>query len=328
MNTQIPPAPVSELEDIRTGSSVEALKRAYLDNLFYIQGKYCDVATPHDLYMAAAYSVRDRVLARWIKTARSYKSSGARTVCYLSAEFLVGPHLANNLVNLGLVDAAEKAAEELGLDYREIIDQEEEPGLGNGGLGRLAACYMDSLATLQIPSIGYGIRYEFGIFDQEIHDGWQQEISDLWLRNGNPWELPRPKLRFPVRFGGHSEHYTDNQGRLRVNWVPELVVKSSGRVVFLKVDDVDWVDAAGNYVKIHAGKETHQLRETMSRLEQRLDPEKFLRIHRSTIVNIERIRELQQQFHGDYLVVLKNGQRLTLSRSYRDRIQQLLDRSL
>ena len=224
MNTQIPPAPVSELEDIRTGSSVEALKRAYLDNLFYIQGKYCDVATPHDLYMAAAYSVRDRVLARWIKTARSYKSSGARTVCYLSAEFLVGPHLANNLVNLGLVDAAEKAAEELGLDYREIIDQEEEPGLGNGGLGRLAACYMDSLATLQIPSIGYGIRYEFGIFDQEIHDGWQQEISDLWLRNGNPWELPRPKLRFPVRFGGHSEHYTDNQGRLRVNWVPELVV--------------------------------------------------------------------------------------------------------
>jgi two-component system LytT family response regulator len=107
-----------------------------------------------------------------------------------------------------------------------------------------------------------------------------------------------------------------------------LVVKSSGRVVFLKVDDIDWVDAAGNYVKIHAAGETHQLRETMSRLEDRLDPEKFLRIHRSTIVNIERIRELQQQFHGDYLVVLKNGQRLTLSRSYRDRIQELLDRSL
>jgi starch phosphorylase len=224
MSTQRPPSPVAELEDVRTGSSVQALKRAYLDNLFYIQGKFRDVATPHDLYMAAAYSVRDRVLARWIETARSYKSSGARTVCYLSAEFLIGPHLANNLVNLGLAEPARQAAEELGLDFVEILDQEEEPGLGNGGLGRLAACYMDSLATLQIPSIGYGIRYEFGIFDQEIHDGWQQEISDLWLRNGNPWELPRPKLRFPVKFGGGTEHYTDDQGRLRVNWIPDLVV--------------------------------------------------------------------------------------------------------
>ena len=224
MSTQRPSSPVAGPEDVRTGSSVQALKRAYLDNLFYIQGKFRDVATPHDLYMAAAYSVRDRVLARWIETARNYKSSGARTVCYLSAEFLVGPHLANNLVNLGLAETAKQAAEELGLDFVEILDQEEEPGLGNGGLGRLAACYMDSLATLQIPSIGYGIRYEFGIFDQEIHNGWQQEISDLWLRNGNPWELPRPKLRFAVKFGGHTEHYTDEQGRLRVNWIPDMVV--------------------------------------------------------------------------------------------------------
>jgi two-component system, LytTR family, response regulator len=107
-----------------------------------------------------------------------------------------------------------------------------------------------------------------------------------------------------------------------------LVIKTAGRVVFLKVEDVDWIDAAGNYVRIHAGDESHMLRETMGKLEERLDPEKFLRIHRSTIVNIERIRELQQQFHGDYLVVLKNGQRLTLSRSYRDRIQELLDRSI
>ncbi len=224
MSTQIPAAPISEREDVRTGSSVEALKRAYLDNLFYIQGKFADTATPHDLYMAAAYSVRDRVLARWIKKLRSYKSASARTVCYLSAEFLVGPQLANNVVNLGLVEAAKQAAEELGLDFEYILDQEEEPGLGNGGLGRLAACYMDSLATLQIPSIGYGIRYEFGIFDQEIHDGWQHEISDLWLRNGNPWELPRPKLRFPVRFGGRTEHHSDTEGRLRVKWIPDLVV--------------------------------------------------------------------------------------------------------
>ena len=108
--------------------------------------------------------------------------------------------------------------------FKQILEQEEEPGLGNGGLGRLAACYMDSLATLQVPSIGYGIRYEFGIFDQEIQDGWQHEVSDLWLRNGNPWELPRPKLRYPVGFGGHVEHYSDEQGRLRVNWKPALVI--------------------------------------------------------------------------------------------------------
>jgi starch phosphorylase len=224
MAKKIPTTKGIELEAVRTGSSVESLKQAYLDNLLYIQGRIRDVATPHDLYMAAAYSVRDRVIARWVSTARNRKITGARTVCYLSAEFLVGPHLANNLVNLGLTEAARQAAEELELDITEILDQEEEPGLGNGGLGRLAACYMDSLATLQIPSIGYGIRYEFGIFDQEIHDGWQQEISDLWLRNGNPWEIPRPKLRYSVRFGGHTEQYTDDQGRLRVKWIPELLV--------------------------------------------------------------------------------------------------------
>ncbi len=214
----------SNHEAIRTGSSVEALKRAWLDNLFYVQGRFQDTATSHDVYMAAAYSVRDRVLDRWIKTMRSYKSSQARTVCYLSAEFLPGPHLGNNCVNLGIVEQAKQAAGELGVDYEEILEQEEEPGLGNGGLGRLAACYLDSLATLQIPSIGYGIRYEYGIFDQEIHDGWQVEKSDLWLRNGNPWELPRPKIRFAVRFGGHTEHYPNDNGHLRVNWIPDLVV--------------------------------------------------------------------------------------------------------
>ena len=114
-----------------------------------------------------------------------------KIVAYLSAEFLMGPHLANNLVNLGLYDAVAKAAEETGLDIKETIDHEEEPGLGNGGLGRLAACYIDSLATLQIPAIGYGIRYEFGMFDQEIEAGWQKELSDRWLHPGNPWEIKK-----------------------------------------------------------------------------------------------------------------------------------------
>ena len=211
-------------EHTRTGMSKEALKQAYIDNLFYVQGRFWDVATDNDLYMAAAYTVRDRLLERWLKSAKAYKDGKARTVCYLSAEFLVGPHLLNNLVNLGITEVAREAGKELKLDFDRIMDSEEEPGLGNGGLGRLAACYMDSLSTVQIPAIGYGIRYEFGIFDQEIHDGWQVEKSDTWLKNGNPWELPRYKLRFPVRFGGHTEQYKDERGRLRVRWVPAMEI--------------------------------------------------------------------------------------------------------
>jgi starch phosphorylase len=224
MNSGKPSRPVNNHEHTRTGMSAEALQRAFLDNLFYLQGRPWDAATDHDRYMAAAYTVRDRLLDRWIRTAKAYKQAGARTVCYLSAEYLLGPHLANNVLNLGILEQVREAAQKLGVGFDEILDQEEEPGLGNGGLGRLAACYLDSLATLQIPAIGYGIRYEFGIFDQEIQDGWQKEITDLWLRNGNPWELARPKLRFPVRFGGHTEHHTDAQGRLTVEWIPGLVV--------------------------------------------------------------------------------------------------------
>ncbi|MDJ0805574.1 MAG: glycogen/starch/alpha-glucan phosphorylase [Gammaproteobacteria bacterium] len=211
-------------EEVRVGMSKQALIRAFYDNLFYVQGRFKDVATPSDLYMAAAYTVRDRMLERWIRSAQTYKKAQVRTVCYLSAEFLLGPHLGNNMVNLGILDKAVQAADELGLDLQEIQEQEEEPGLGNGGLGRLAACYLESLATLQIPAIGYGIRYEFGIFEQQIRDGWQVEVTDAWLRNGNPWELFRPKLRFPVKFGGHTKHHTDETGQLHVKWVPELVV--------------------------------------------------------------------------------------------------------
>ncbi len=211
-------------EPVRTGMSVAALKRAIADNLFYVLGRFPDVATDHDYYMAVAYTVRDRLLDRWIKSAQTYKLTRARTLCYLSAEFLPGPHLGNNLTNLGILDNTRQALAELDLSLDEILEQEDEPGLGSGGLGRLAACYLDSLATLQIPAIGYGIRYEFGIFHQKIEDGWQVELTDSWLRNGNPWELPRPKLRFPVKFGGYTEHYRDD-GRLVVKWVPDLVMQ-------------------------------------------------------------------------------------------------------
>ncbi|MBS1202334.1 MAG: glycogen phosphorylase, partial [Chromatiaceae bacterium] len=218
------PTSPDQREHTRTGMSKETQKQAYVDNLFYVQGRFWEAATPSDLYMAAAYTVRDRLLDRWLKSAKVYKDRKARTVCYLSAEFLLGPHLLNNLVNLGMTEVAREAGEELKLNFDEIMETEEEPGLGNGGLGRLAACYMDSLSTVQIPAIGYGIRYEFGIFDQEIHDGWQVEKSDTWLKNGNPWELPRYRLRLSVRFGGHTEQYQDEHGSLRVRWVADTEV--------------------------------------------------------------------------------------------------------
>jgi len=149
----------------------------------------------------------------------------AKVVSYLSAEFLMGPQLGNNLINLGIYDQVRAAVEEVGLDLDQLIEQEEEPGLGNGGLGRLAACYQDSLATLEIPAIGYGIRYEFGIFDQVIREGWQVEVTDKWLQFGYPWEIVRPEINFYVGFCGRTEPYTDEDGRYRVNWIPNRVVK-------------------------------------------------------------------------------------------------------
>ena len=202
----------------------DALQRALLDNLFYIQGKFPAVATLKDFYLALAYAVRDRMLQRWISTAAAYTTQGSRTVAYLSAEFLMGPHLGNNLLNLGIYESVRDALTELGLNLENLLAQEEEPGLGNGGLGRLAACLLDSMATEEIPSLGYGIRYEFGIFDQAIVDGWQVEKTDKWLRFGNPWEIARPEWAMQVRLGGHTEQYADESGRLRVRWVPAKVV--------------------------------------------------------------------------------------------------------
>ncbi len=216
------PAPY---EPTRTGLSVEALKRAFADNLFYAQARFPKIATTNDNYMALAVTVRDRLLQRWVQTVRTYYQQSSRTVCYLSAEFLLGPHLGNNLLNLGIYEEARQAVTELGLDFDELLEAEEEPGLGNGGLGRLAACYLDSLATLQIPSIGYGIRYEYGTIDQEIRDGWQVEITDKWLRFGNPWEIPRPEIAFDVGFGGRTEDYEDEQGHRRTRWVPHQLVR-------------------------------------------------------------------------------------------------------
>ena len=212
------------VEDARTGLSVAALERAFANNLFYVQGKFAASATRNDYYMALAYTVRDRLLRRLLDAVETWLNKDAKLVCYLSAEFLTGPHLQNNLINLGIEDAVREAVCNCKFDLDQLIDQEEEPGLGNGGLGRLAACYMDSLASLQIPSIGYGIRYEYGIFDQEIRDGWQVEITDKWLHLGNPWELHRPERTYEVKFGGHTESWRDEHGHYRVRWIPNRVV--------------------------------------------------------------------------------------------------------
>jgi starch phosphorylase len=211
--------------DIRTGLSAEAIKQAILDNLQFAQARVPELATLNDWYMAVSCTVRDRMLDNWTKTIKQLRRKDIRAVSYLSAEFLLGPHLANNIVNLGIYAQVSQAVSELGLDLEQLIAQEEEPGLGNGGLGRLAACYMDSLATLAIPALGYGIRYEFGIFDQTIRDGWQVETTDKWLQKGNPWEIVRPEIAYYVNGGGHTEHYTDEKGRSRVRWVPDRVIK-------------------------------------------------------------------------------------------------------
>jgi starch phosphorylase len=218
------PEPNLQPPDDRTGLRKEAIKNAFLDDLFYMQGKFPSLATMRDYYMALAYAIRDRMLQRWISSAATYTKAGSRTVAYFSAEFLMGPHLGNNLLNLGIYARVQQSMTELGFDFDELLRQEEEPGLGNGGLGRLAACFIESLATLEIPSLGYGIRYEFGIFHQQIVDGWQVEKTDKWLRYGNPWELVRPEWAVDVKLGGITEPYSDEQGRPRVRWVPHKIV--------------------------------------------------------------------------------------------------------
>jgi starch phosphorylase len=192
------------------------LKQAILDHLLFTRGRAPALATANDWYMALAFAVRDRMLDDWIKSLHHFRRHEVKVVSYLSAEFLMGPHLGNNLVNLGIMESVREAVAELGQNLDDLINQEQEPGLGNGGLGRLAACYLDSLATLRVPAIGYGIRYEFGIFDQEIRDGCQVEKTDIWLRLGNPWEISRPELAYTVYLGGHTEHFSDENGRLRV----------------------------------------------------------------------------------------------------------------
>lgn len=221
-----PASSQEQREDIRTGLSVKAIRQSVLDNLYFHLAKVPQVATRNDWYLALAYTVRDRMIQRWIKTRQNY-TEDLTVVAYLSAEFLVGPQLGINLINLGIYDEVLQAVKGLGLNLNELIEHEGETGLGNGSVGRLAACCMDSLATLGIPAIGYGVRYEFGAFDQEIRDGYQVEMTDKWLRPGNPWEIPRPEITYNVNLGGRTGSYYDEQNCFRVRWIPKFSIKGA-----------------------------------------------------------------------------------------------------
>ena len=175
--------------------------------------------TSHYLYEALAYTVRDRLMERWKNTRYAYEEKDARRVCYLSLEFLMGRGLSNAMLNLGITDAVTRVMHDYGIKLEEVEEAEHDAGLGNGGLGRLVACFLDSCATLQLPVLGYGLRYEYGMFRQELVNGFQIEEPDHWLRDGNPWELERPEYTQRIHFGGHTEIYSDENGAPRVRWV-------------------------------------------------------------------------------------------------------------
>ena len=212
------------LTESRVGMDTRAFKRSVVDHVLFTYARSLRDASAHDVYRAMAHAVRDRLVHRWLATQRTYDERDAKRVYYLSSEFLTGRSLGLCLLNTGLYQAAEELAAERGFELGHVLDQEGDPGLGNGGLGRLAACFMDSLATLALPAVGYGIRYDFGIFEQRIENGCQVERHDNWLVAGNPWELPRIEDAQTVGLGGTVEARFDGDGRLRVEWRPARTI--------------------------------------------------------------------------------------------------------
>jgi starch phosphorylase len=201
------------------GMSKEAIMVSLADHLIYSNSKYPINATTRDWFETAAYSVRDRLVERWMETMQRYYEQDTKRVYYLSLEFLMGRTLGNAMLNLGMDEPGRAALYELGQDFETIAGMESDAALGNGGLGRLAACFLDSMATLNLPCYGYGIRYEYGMFRQSIENGMQMEHPDNWLRYGNPWEFPRPELLYPVKFYGRVVEYKHEDGLVRHHWV-------------------------------------------------------------------------------------------------------------
>lgn len=213
-----------DFEDDRSGMRASTLRRAFLDNLHYLQGKTLASATMWDRYMALAFTVRDRIMARWLLSEQTYAQADAKRVYYLTAEFLPGRMLLANLHNVDMYAPMVEALRSLDLELDDILEVEPDPGLGNGGLGRLAACFLDSLGALQLPACVCSIRYEYGSFAQEIHQGKQIEKPDPWLQVGHPWELVRPEHTLSVHFGGSTSGHLDAHGRWSVRWTPAQTV--------------------------------------------------------------------------------------------------------
>ncbi len=194
-----------------------SLRNQIAEHLEFRMVKDKTTATLEDTYRAVAMAVRDRLIRKWLRTQNHYYKNDVKRVYYLSMEFLMGRLLGNTLINMGFYEEAENIIKEMGYDLDEIVDAEHDMGLGNGGLGRLAACFLDSMATMELPAFGYGIRYEYGIFEQDIINGYQVEKPDNWLHFGSPWEIMRPEYTYPIKFGGKTVER--NNGNTWIEWI-------------------------------------------------------------------------------------------------------------
>lgn len=219
MNEANEKKPLSPSTNKFKGLDIKSLEESFVNHLEFSLAKDEYSATIRDHYKSLAYTIRDRLIERWVETQQTYYNKTAKRVYYLSLEFLIGRLMCNAITNLGLQDNMEKALEKLGHSLEELRAAEFDAGLGNGGLGRLAACFLDSMATLELPAYGYGIRYEYGIFFQHIKDGYQFETPDNWLRYGNPWEIDRPEYLYPVKFHGKVDHRSNGDGNFKTDWV-------------------------------------------------------------------------------------------------------------
>ena len=246
-------------DDLRSGSSVDTLRAAVLAKLAYAVGKTQPDASPRDWFLATALAVRDRVVQGWQTSYNTTNAGGTKRVYYMSLEFLIGRLLFDSLTNLGLMDRMRDALAGLGVDIDRLRDVEPDAALGNGGLGRLAACFMESMATLAVPAYGYGIRYENGLFRQVVKDGWQQEYPENWLSFGNPWEFARPEIAYDIGFGGHVETLQTEAGTPRYEWFPSETVEAVAYdtpVVGWRVHHVNtlrlWSARAGDPLRLDA----------------------------------------------------------------------------
>jgi starch phosphorylase len=238
----------------KVAPNTDTFEQSLTDHLIYTEGKSAKTATRHDWYEAAAYTVRDQLIEKQLKTDEASAGQDPKRLYYLSLEFLIGRTLSNAALNLGIESPLRAGLKALGQDLEEVEETEIDAALGNGGLGRLAACFLDSMATLDVPGQGYGIRYEYGMFNQHIENGQQVESPDNWLRFGNPWEFQRPERLYPVKFFGHVVHFPDGHGNTEHHWVDGETVMAMAYDVPIPGYNTDTV----NNLRLWAAKATRE----------------------------------------------------------------------